>query len=161
MDVASVLASRLEREQIRLQMVVTLSHAPIAIGPGLAASGGQTRVTEDLRHEEPTAQPGRFRLWSDDPAKVDLLAFSAISVTIVDALFDEDLDPLAIGLSGSWGGGKTTVLRLIEQELKANTTEERAVLVVSTEHEHADDLAVRDLTEVERPLLSSATKSSS
>lgn len=74
-----------------------------------------------------------FQLWSDEPAEVDLLSFSAISATIVEALLDDDLDPLAVGLSGSWGSGKTTVLRLIEQELEATSTDEKSVLVVSTD----------------------------
>jgi hypothetical protein len=90
-------------------------------------------MADDESKEVSTAEPAVFPLWSDDPAEVDLLAFSAISGTIVDALLDEELDPLAIGLSGSWGSGKTTVLRLVGQELNAQTTPERAVLVVSTD----------------------------
>lgn len=74
-----------------------------------------------------------FPLWSDDPAEIDLLSFSAISSTIVEALVDDDLDPLAVGLSGSWGSGKTTVLKLIEQELEAASTDEKAILVVPTD----------------------------
>jgi hypothetical protein len=74
-----------------------------------------------------------FSLWSDDPAEVDLLSFSAIASTIVEALLDDELDPLAVGLSGSWGSGKTTVLRLIQQELLSTTTDEKRVLVVPTD----------------------------
>jgi hypothetical protein len=36
-----------------------------------------------------TAEPS-FMLWSDDPADVDLLSFSAISATVVDALLDDE-----------------------------------------------------------------------
>lgn len=90
-------------------------------------------MIENQKTGEPEATELRFQLWSDDPAEVDLLSFSAISATIVDALLNDDLDPLAIGLSGSWGSGKTTVLRLIEQELGATTTDEKTVLVVSTD----------------------------
>lgn len=74
-----------------------------------------------------------FPLWSDDPADIDLLAFSAIASTVVDALLDDALDPLALGLSGSWGSGKTTVLRLIAQELKATASADAAILVVSSD----------------------------
>jgi pantothenate kinase-related protein Tda10 len=90
-------------------------------------------VNDELSIEDPEAERPIFQLWSDDPADVDLLSFSAISATIVEALLDDELDPLAIGLSGSWGSGKTTVLRLIEQELTATATEEETVLVVSTD----------------------------
>lgn len=56
-------------------------------------------------------------LWSDDPARVDLLSFDAVAKTVADALLDEALAPVTLGLSGSWGSGKTTVLGLVAQEL--------------------------------------------
>jgi hypothetical protein len=81
-----------------------------------------------------------FQLWSDDPAEVDLLSFSAISETVVEALLDDELDPLAIGLSGSWGSGKTTVLRLIEQELTRASDPESTILVVPSDPWRYDPL---------------------
>jgi hypothetical protein len=80
------------------------------------------------------------QLWSDDPAEVDLLSFSAISETVVEALLDDELDPLAIGLSGSWGSGKTTVLRLIEQELTRVSNAESTILVVPSDPWRYDPL---------------------
>lgn len=58
-------------------------------------------------------------LWSDEPAEIDLLAFGAVAETVIDAVLDDDLDPLALGLSGAWGSGKTTVLRLVQASLAA------------------------------------------
>ena len=58
-------------------------------------------------------------LWSDEPAEVDLLAAKAIAETVGDAVLDDALDPLSLGLSGPWGSGKTTVLELIEDDLDA------------------------------------------
>jgi hypothetical protein len=72
-------------------------------------------------------------LWSDDPAPVDLLSFDAVAQTVADALLDEALDPVALGLSGHWGSGKTTVLGLVAAELGARTTAQRKVLVLRTE----------------------------
>lgn len=74
-----------------------------------------------------------FPLWSDDPSKVDLLSFSAIASTVVDAVLDESLDPVALGLSGPWGSGKTTVLGLVRQQLEDINVDESKVLVVSTD----------------------------
>jgi len=76
--------------------------------------------------------PKPLRLLADDPSLVDLLSFDAIAQTIADALLDESLDPVALGLSGTWGSGKTTVLNLVESELGVRTTEEHKVLVVRT-----------------------------
>jgi hypothetical protein len=72
-------------------------------------------------------------LWSDDPAPTDLLSFDAVAATVADALLDEALDPVALGLSGPWGSGKTTVLSLVEHELRLRASAEQKVLVIKTE----------------------------
>lgn len=72
-------------------------------------------------------------LWSDDPAGIDLLSFDAVAETLADALLDDRLDPVALGLSGSWGSGKTTVLGLVAQELDRRMTNDQKVLVVQTD----------------------------
>lgn len=72
-------------------------------------------------------------LWSDDPAKTDLLSFDAVASTIADALLDQALDPVALGLSGHWGSGKTTVLGLVESELGEREEESAKVLVIKTD----------------------------
>ncbi|GAB3474275.1 KAP family P-loop NTPase fold protein [Amycolatopsis cihanbeyliensis] len=72
-------------------------------------------------------------LWSDDPASVDLLSFDAVGQTVADALLDDALDPVALGLSGSWGSGKTTVLNLVAQELGHRKTANQNVLVIQTD----------------------------
>jgi len=75
----------------------------------------------------------RLSLWSDEPARIDLLSFDAVAQTVADALLDDSLDPVALGLSGSWGSGKTTVLNLIGDELDRRTSIGRKVLVVRTD----------------------------
>lgn len=73
-------------------------------------------------------------LWSDEPTKDDLLSFDAVAATVVDAVLDDALDPLAIGVSGAWGSGKTTILRLIEADLAARSAPgDSQVLVVPTD----------------------------
>ena len=91
-------------------------------------------MLEDPPTENPQPEsPGGLGLWSDDPASVDLLAFNAIAETLVEAVLDDALDPVALGLSGIWGSGKTTVLRLVEQELERSNTTESKVLLVPTD----------------------------
>lgn len=80
-------------------------------------------VTEDLRG----------RLWSDEPSKVDFLAARAIAETVSDAVLDDALDPLAIGLSGPWGSGKTTVLELIKADLDTRSEAEAKIISVRTD----------------------------
>lgn len=82
----------------------------------------------------PTAADPTFPLWSDEPATQDLLAFRAVAETAADAIFDDDLDPVAIGLSGAWGSGKTTVLELVKAEITARSeTADGEVLVIPTQ----------------------------
>ncbi|WP_409141686.1 P-loop NTPase fold protein [Cellulosimicrobium sp. RS] len=73
------------------------------------------------------------QLWSDEPATVDFLAARAIAETVADAVLDDALDPLSLGLSGPWGSGKTTVLKLVEEELNDRSTGDDKVVVVPTD----------------------------
>jgi hypothetical protein len=63
----------------------------------------------------------RTPLWADNPTPEDLLGFSDIAEPIIDALGREHLDPVAIGVFGDWGSGKTTVLELIQKRLEEAT----------------------------------------
>lgn len=69
-------------------------------------------------------------LWSDEPATIDLLSFDALAETVVDALFDEGLNPVALGISGSWGSGKTTVLNLIDGHVKERSKASNTTVIV-------------------------------
>ena len=75
------------------------------------------------------------QLWSDEPSPVDLLAFGAVAETAVEAVLDDALDPIALGISGPWGSGKSTVLKLIEAELASRgvANEDEQILVVGTD----------------------------
>ncbi|MFJ6252758.1 MULTISPECIES: P-loop NTPase fold protein [unclassified Streptomyces] len=74
------------------------------------------------------------QLWSDEPTHLDLLSFDAVAKTVAQAVLDDALDPVTVGISGAWGSGKTTVLRLIEDELASPLSEtDAAVLVISTD----------------------------
>ena len=59
-----------------------------------------------------------YALWSDNPASLDLLAFSPIAETVASALLDDQLDPVVLGVSGRWGSGKTTVLQLVREDAR-------------------------------------------
>ncbi len=74
-----------------------------------------------------------YALWSDNPASLDLLAFSAVAETVASALLDEQLDPVVLGVSGRWGSGKTTVLQLVGAELARLNDEDSKILVVATD----------------------------
>jgi hypothetical protein len=86
------------------------------------------------RYDMTILEPAHFPLWSDEPAAQDLLSFRAVASTVADALFDDGLDPVAIGLSGPWGSGKTSVLELIQADIKARSQgSDTKVLVIPTQ----------------------------
>ena len=57
-------------------------------------------------------------MWNDKETDVDLLGHRRVAQTIVEIMREEELRPLTIGIHGSWGAGKTSILSLIETELK-------------------------------------------
>jgi hypothetical protein len=67
-------------------------------------------------------------LWSDNPSAIDLLGFADIAAPALEALGRERLDPVTVGVVGWWGSGKSTILGLIESELRL----QKDVLVVTT-----------------------------
>lgn len=59
-----------------------------------------------------------LQLWDDNPSVVDLLGFSDVVSPIVEAIGTPKVDPLAIGVHSPWGGGKSTILNLLEDRLE-------------------------------------------
>jgi hypothetical protein len=69
--------------------------------------------------EPPITDP--FPLWADNPSSRDLLGFGEVADPIIQAVKRDRLDPVAVGLIGPWGSGKSTVLSLIESRLTDKT----------------------------------------
>lgn len=57
-------------------------------------------------------------MWSDNETTEDLLGFRVHSELICDLIRNENLLPLTIGLFGDWGSGKSSLLKIIEEQLK-------------------------------------------
>ncbi len=58
-------------------------------------------------------------LLSDREADRDLLDFSPYTETLLDIIRDPQTQgPLVIGLFGTWGSGKTSLMRFVERALR-------------------------------------------
>jgi hypothetical protein len=74
-------------------------------------------------------------LFDDNPTSLDLLGFGGVVDAVVRVLSSGGLDPVTIGVQSGWGGGKSTLLRLIEDRLK----DDARLLVVKVDPWEFDD----------------------
>lgn len=58
-------------------------------------------------------------MWSDNETTVDYLNFGIIADACTELLQKAKGEPISIGVSGGWGAGKTSLVRMIEERLKA------------------------------------------
>ncbi|MGJ8632331.1 MAG: KAP family P-loop NTPase fold protein [Luteolibacter sp.] len=57
-------------------------------------------------------------MWTDTETTDDLLNFSIIAQTAAQLIKDSDSAPLSIGVSGNWGTGKSSLVKMIGEKLK-------------------------------------------
>jgi predicted KAP-like P-loop ATPase len=62
-------------------------------------------------------------MWSDKESESDYLNFGEVSHLAVDILTSPRMLPVSVGIFGNWGAGKSSLLKLIEQDLKQNDDE--------------------------------------
>lgn len=58
-------------------------------------------------------------MWADIDTKLDFLNYSEVAELAASVLRDPRMRPLSVGIFGSWGTGKSTLLNLVEQELSS------------------------------------------
>lgn len=59
-------------------------------------------------------------MWADSESDVDYLNYSEVSEMISEMISDETMLPISIGVYGSWGVGKSSVLQLVANDLAAD-----------------------------------------
>lgn len=61
-------------------------------------------------------------MWSDIEATVDYLNYVEVAEVVSDILLDKAMRPVSIGIFGTWGTGKSSLLNLIEADLKRRSS---------------------------------------
>lgn len=57
-------------------------------------------------------------MWHDVETADDLLNYKVLAITAAQMICDADNEPISIGVSGSWGSGKSSLVKMIAAELK-------------------------------------------
>ena len=57
-------------------------------------------------------------MWNDIETTNDYLHFSVVSGTVADLIIESGDNPISIGVSGNWGSGKSSMVKMIGKELK-------------------------------------------
>lgn len=56
-------------------------------------------------------------MWADNETSEDLLGFRVHADLLVDVIRDDTVLPVTIGVFGDWGSGKSSILKIVEEEL--------------------------------------------
>lgn len=56
-------------------------------------------------------------MWADTDTDIDYLNYSEVAELVAEMVGNKRLLPLSLGIFGTWGTGKSTVLRLVKREL--------------------------------------------
>jgi predicted KAP-like P-loop ATPase len=70
-------------------------------------------------------------MWSDNETTIDYLNFGVVADACAKLLQQAAGRPLSVGISGGWGVGKTSLVRMIEHRLGQASAEENTYVVVT------------------------------
>ena len=57
-------------------------------------------------------------MWNDVETTQDFLNFTVIAKTVAELILDSGERPISIGVSGNWGSGKSSMVKMIGEALK-------------------------------------------
>lgn len=57
-------------------------------------------------------------MWTDNETKTDLIGFKVHADLIRSVITDENLLPVVLGVFGDWGGGKSSIMQMLQQDLE-------------------------------------------
>jgi len=63
-------------------------------------------------------------MWSDNETERDFLNFGTVAATVSQIIGSANGEPISIGISGSWGVGKSSMIKLIQSQLNTEPAKE-------------------------------------
>ena len=70
-------------------------------------------------------------MWIDKESKIDLLAYNPFAELVTNITANDRMNPLTIGLFGSWGVGKSTLLKLVENKINELDPSKKKIVCIS------------------------------
>lgn len=59
-------------------------------------------------------------MWTDNETNIDLIGFKVHADLIQNVVTDEKVLPTVLGVFGDWGGGKSSIMQMLQEELKTD-----------------------------------------
>jgi hypothetical protein len=69
-----------------------------------------------------------IQLWSDNETDQDLLGFRVHADVIRSVVTDDRILPIVLGVFGDWGGGKSSIMRMLQSDLTGESYEKTVCL---------------------------------
>jgi predicted KAP-like P-loop ATPase len=70
-------------------------------------------------------------MWSDNESKEDLLGFQYLAQAVISIVKNEALLPATIGVFGDWGGGKSTLIDIVQAKLMTEAERKAGTVVLA------------------------------
>jgi len=67
-------------------------------------------------------------MWSDNETNKDLLGFKVHADLIKSVITNDRILPISVGIFGDWGSGKSSIMKMLEQDLNADEQKDTACL---------------------------------
>lgn len=64
-------------------------------------------------------------MWNDAETTQDFLNFSVVADTVAELIIESEGQPISIGVSGNWGAGKSSMVKMIGEALKSKDGEKK------------------------------------
>src|ERR1022692_3002487 len=64
-------------------------------------------------------------MWPDNETDRDFLNFTGIAETVAEIIVQADGRPISIGVSGAWGVGKSSMIKLVRHSLEHRSEKEK------------------------------------
>lgn len=68
-------------------------------------------------------------MWNDIETTTDYLHFSVVSKTVADLIIESGDSPISIGVSGSWGTGKSSMVKMIGRDLNDQSGDNKYIFL--------------------------------